>query len=209
MKWAIGTCCLLLALAAGARFWIFRLQDKEISPEYYQRKMRLEDFALPETAAPQGFRMPPNLSGGFENPSELKPSELARAVKAVPAFPAPSKIVAAHAAAYASALGDEVVLVACQYGGAADAPAAPAGFQRHGVFLVTAVSSTPLLRDSFMNALSEHLTKLKADSVKLNKVKTIGNVLLKLFMDILVGAFAFILALFLAKYFLILKRVEE
>ncbi len=105
---------ILLAVAAACRFWIFRLQDKDIAPEFYDRKLKLEDFWLPDRSAPSGFKLTPTLPGGNENPSIIDASVLPSIPKARVQFPAPERIVKVHAACYASALGDQVLLIAAQ-----------------------------------------------------------------------------------------------
>ncbi len=209
----IAIVALLLAVAAFARYQIFRLHEKEIAPDFYQRKMKLEDFCFPEGQLPQGFRLSARLPGAQENPGLLEPSAAAALSTPQLALPFPTRISACRAASYESTIGDRVTLVACEYGpettGTAEAPEPPPGFFKDGRFLVTAVGSAPAQRDAFLNGLSARVDQLKKLSLKVNKLKTIGNVLLKLFMDLLVGAFVFILLLFLTKYFLIMKTVEE
>lgn len=209
----IAIVALLLALAAFARYQVFRLHEKEIAPDFYQRKMRLEDFCFPEGQIPQGFRLAAKLPGAEENPGALEASAAAALATPRLALPFPNRIAACRAASYESTIGDRVTLVACEYGpettGPAEAPEPPPGFLKDGRFLVTTVGSAPAQREAFLNGLSARIDQLKKVSLKVNKLKTIGNVILKLFMDLLVGAFVFILLLFLTKYFLIIKTVEN
>ncbi|MBI4871476.1 MAG: hypothetical protein HY814_07910 [Candidatus Riflebacteria bacterium] len=201
---------LLLVVAAVARYYVFRLQDMDIAPDYYERKLKLEDFGFPEPQIPQGYRLSAQLPGGLENPSRIPPDRAAGLVTPRIAFPEPDRLTAAYASSFESTLGDRVLVVAGQYlPGPQGTPEAPMGFLREGVFMVTVVAAAPVQREVFTNALSERLDRVKKFGVKLNKLKTIGNVLLKLFMNILVGGFVFLLMLFLAKYFLIIRQVEE
>lgn len=203
MNRAVIGLVLALAVTGIARFYIFRLQDKEIAADFYERRIQLDDLKLPEQKIPPGFRAVPGDPG--TTPGLAEHSTPAAPGSRRPVFPSSDTISATSSAAYSSTLGERVVVVASQYATAL-APEPPPTFRRWDGCLVTAVAPNPLLAETFLNSLSERVTTLKKDSVKLNKLKTIGNVLLKLFMDILVGTFGVMLALFLVKYFLILRR---
>ena len=58
-------------------------------------------------------------------------------------------------------------------------------------------------------AILEHVDEEKRLRVKVAKLRTAGNASFCFLMDLLVGAFFFVLALFLAKYFLIVRNLEE
>ena len=58
-------------------------------------------------------------------------------------------------------------------------------------------------------AIIEHVDEEKRLRVKVAKLRTAGNASFCFLMDLLVGAFFFVLALFLAKYFLIVRNLEE
>lgn len=71
------------------------------------------------------------------------------------------------------------------------------------------VVAPPDLGRLYVDALKAHLAKAKKKRTSLAKLSTIGNVTLKFLMDLLVGSFFFVLALFLVKYFFIMKNLEE
>ncbi len=58
-------------------------------------------------------------------------------------------------------------------------------------------------------AIGKHADEEKKLRTKVLKLRTAGNASFCFFMDLLVGAFFFVLALFLAKYFLIVRNLEE
>ena len=58
-------------------------------------------------------------------------------------------------------------------------------------------------------AIGKHIDKEKKLRMKIAKLRTAGNASFCFLMDLLVGAFFFVLALFLAKYFLIVRNLEE
>ncbi len=209
MKKMIALLVVMLAVAAFARYQVFRLHEMEISPDFYERKMQLDDFFIPEDRLPAGHRLAASLPGTRDNPSELAPSELPGLSGRMPPIPDPELAIVALATAYTDGRGDPVLLLALEYPADVEPPdPLPKNFSRDGQFLLTFVTSNPLVRETYSNALDGQLDKLRTETRKLKKLSTIGNVILKLFMDILVGGFAFLLALFLVKYFLIVRATE-
>lgn len=195
------------------RFYVYGGRGIDIKPESYRKPPPLESFALLGAKVPPGFILLPNPIRGRKNPTSVAPdtglSEFSRGP-----FGRRESITGFHVAVYRGAMGEGVRLVTARYDPkrVPHAPA-PTGTPPDGVhiadhYLTWIDSPSDDARRTFREALARQLPQARRAREAMEKVLVLSKAYLQLFMDLLIGAFCFIVVLFFVKYFLITRRVE-
>jgi hypothetical protein len=203
---------LLFAAVAFARYKIFDLDGAQPTSAMYDKPVWLRSLVLPKASIPQGYTIV-----GAENPHPIKAD---RALNEVPQLskaqlPQPSEITEYLVQSFAGTMGDKVHVVTARY--ANKQAAERAGLDRYkgpkfyvvDYYLTWIDSPTDEAASQFHAAFDANAKQQKKRRGEMEKVVVAGNAYLKFFADLLVGAFGFMLALFFAKYFLIMRNVED
>lgn len=196
---------LLLVAATVLRAYIFGWgYGPLVTASSYDRPVPLHRFALTKDETPEGFTGPSGLpTRGDVLTGDAADQALRTAGVASPVRPA-GVIVVPYAGP-----GGRHLLVALRFPRPEDAGAVAGALTVQDTTALVLVTPPGAADTALAQALRRAAETRKRDRVKLEKLRTAGNATLCFLMDLLVGAFFFILALFLAKYFLILRVVER
>ena len=206
MRTIVLICAILFGLALLLRYSIFGFgYGPIVTGDHYDRPVALHRMALPAKRLPLGCEVESQERAGYRiiTAAEEKANELLR-------FELPSTGVSNLLVADYRYQDEHFVLVALQYQSNGEAKAVRRAFvAQDNVALVLVGPETGPARRALEQAFLDHLREEKILRRKVEKMKTAGNATLCFVMDLLVGAFFFVLCLFLAKYFLIVKNVEH
>lgn len=204
--------CLLFAAVCFARYKIFDMDGPQPTAALYDKPVWMRSLVIPKASIPQGYTVV-----GSENPSPMKAD---RALQEVPQLakaqlPQPGEITEYLVQSYAGTMGDKVHVVTARYTNRQAAERAgvdrykPPRYHVVDYYLTWFDSQTDEAASQFNAAFDAHAKQQKKRNVELQKALVAGNAYLKFFADLLVGTFGFMLALFFAKYFLIVRNVED
>jgi hypothetical protein len=203
---------LLFGLVVWARYEVFDLDAPKPTAALYDKPVWMRMLAVPRAQSPSGY----NLTT-VENPA---PVDAATAHQQVPrlsqaGFPQPGEIKEYLVQSWAGTMGDKVNLVTARYHTKEALEQAGGGRMKppryHVVdyYLTWIDVGDDAAAPQFHDMFDAHVKAQKKKRVDMEKVVVASNAYLKLFADVLVGAFGFMLALFFAKYFLIVRNVED
>jgi hypothetical protein len=190
------------------------LSDREVAPTRYEKPVLLRQLALPKTSVPSGYllAMP---RPEHTVPEVVKPGQLAGMVPqaASAGFPQPDEIAEYLVAVYQSSMGEKVRVVTARYKG----KDALSGAGRLSPPHWTVVDQTVTWIDSdqpegakvFHAAFEQNAKLQKQKRQEWEKVFVAGDAYLKLFINIMVGAFGFLVLLFLVKWVLIVRPTQD
>ena len=207
---------ILLFLFVILRLGIFGWSRKQVTEKQYERPVALKHFALTGGEIPPDWRL---LADG-ENP---RPAALSELVTELPEeirsdLPTTGEGLLAR---YGRGADGKAFLLTAIFPSPEKAVEALAAFsegRKDGAYSLRAFAfddrlvlaampaTTPPL--ALLTPLRKKLGERKATIRRIEKLKVIGNALLKILIDLLVFGFCFIVVLFLAKYVFIIRSVE-
>lgn len=216
----------ILVVTAILRYWIFDLDAPKPTAQLYDKPVRLEQLVIPADKVPQGWKPmdvpqgePASSPGQGRRASPARKLARAELLVAVPAFgqltlPSPDDAIEYQLVIYSTDLGEKVHLVSVRYKGRQTLKSldqtrygAP-NFQVQDDVLTWIGADTAAVAEKFHGPFNAEAQVQKRRRVGVEKMSVAGTAVLKTCMDLLVGAFAFALFLFLTKYFLIIRSVE-
>lgn len=212
-------CAALLLLFAILRLGIFGWNRKRVSAKQYERKVDLAQFLLSGKEIPEGWSLgAPGLDR--PNPRRGVPLDVVAELPETARPPIDGAVEAIHARYERKA--DErfhlLVLVLPSKEKAVEAVSlagaslsSPEWTVRSFAFddrLVVALAPSSVSPLEFLTPIRKKVEARKAFMARIEKLKVIGNALLKILIDLLVFGFIFIVVLFLAKYVFIIRAIE-
>jgi hypothetical protein len=181
------------------------------TPILYDKPVQLKMLKIPTTAVPSGYTADEATGGTVVKPADIgkRSAELLRA-----GFPKTDRVTEYLMATYTGTLGDKVPVITARYGAKDDLAGLDSKFKSPRYFtqdyyLAWIGAETDPVVDRFYKAYEDNAKVQKERRAKLEMVAVAGQAELKLLANVLVGSFVFLVVLFLVKYFLVIRQVEE
>jgi len=193
-------CAMILLFAVGLRYSIFGFgYGPLVTARDYDKPVPLLRLAPQPDILPAGFEAAP--------PCLVTDSARVANVLTAHSLDVPGALAVVTVDYRRGSQGCTLVIVECPT--VAAATAVPSSLFTQDTRVVVIVGATGAPYDELVAVVRRHAAEEKRLRVKVAKLRTAGNASFCFLMDLLVGALLFVLALFLAKYFLIIRRVER
>lgn len=202
---------LVFAAVAFARYKIFELDEKPTS-KLYEKPVWLKTLLISKDAIPANYS---RTSADDASTVKLEGAHVQVPSLASVNLPQPTEIKELLIQSYVSSSGHKVNVVTARYPGR-EALARllrpehkPPRYHVIDHCLTWFDADDDDVLKAFNAAFEANAVKSKKSRIQIEKALVGSQATLKFMADLLVGAFGFVLALFFAKYFLIMRQTEE